>query len=354
MVAPVRRRVKSLSNKLHYLTWPLALGLLWWVLSLLPGEQLLQAITGLSLANWLIWIALNGLIILLLAARWQVLSRAMGAALSLGALLRVRQAGQLISFVTPGPQFGGEPLQVYWLWKRYGLPGYRALLAVGLDRFYELWVNFTILLLAIVALAATASSAGNDLFDWRLPAFVLLLLVGILVAAAWFLIKHPARIEAWIEKISRPWQGHPRLGTLAAQGPEQWTKLHNALQALIEGQRPALGLALLLSLLAWVGMIAEFWILLRFAGLEVDGAEFVLLFTVLRLAFLLPLPGGIGSVEAGLLLAFQALALPLSAAAALIALMRLRDVLVLILGALLLPGLSIPKSTASDSPATNA
>jgi uncharacterized protein (TIRG00374 family) len=354
MVAPVRRRVNSLSNRLHYLSWPLALGLLWWVLSLLPGEQLLQAITGLSMANWLIWITLNGLIILLLAARWQVLTRAMGAVTTLGALLRVRQAGQLISFVTPGPQFGGEPLQVYWLWKRYGLPGHGAFLAVGLDRFYELWINFAVLLLAILTLAATASSASASVFDWRLPALLLLLLVGILVAAAWFLIKHPSRVEAWIEKVSRPWQNHPRLGALVSQGPEQWTQLHSALQTLIERQRPALGLALILSLLGWAGMIIELWLLLGFAGLEVDAAEFVLLFTVLRLAFLLPLPGGLGSVEAGLLLAFQALALPLSAAAGLITLMRLRDVLVLILGALLLPGLSRPRSTTSNSPATNA
>ncbi len=332
--------MNSLRNKLHYLSWPLALGLLLWVLSLLPRQALLQAIAGLTVFQWLLWIGLNLLIILLLAARWQVLTRAMGAVTTLGSLIRVRQAGQLISFVTPGPQFGGEPLQVYWLWKRYGLPGHAAFLAVGLDRFYELWINFSILLLAIVALAATAAATDAALFDWRLPALILLVLVILLMAMAGFLLRHPARVEAWIQRVSRPWQSHPRLGPLARQWPEQWSKLHGSLQALISQRRAALGLALLLSLLGWAGMIVEFWLLLRFAGLEVNAGEFVLLFTVLRLAFLLPLPGGIGTVEAGLLLAFQALALPLSAAAGLIALMRLRDVLVLIAGALMLPGLS--------------
>jgi glycosyltransferase 2 family protein len=72
---------------------------------------------------------------------------------------------------------------------------------------------------------------------------------------------------------------------------------------------------------------------------------------VVRLAFLLPLPGGIGSVEAGLFWAFQALALPLPAAAALIVLMRLRDVIILLTGAALLPGLQSTNnhSTAKES-----
>ena len=87
-------------------------------------------------------------------------------------------------------------------------------------------------------------------------------------------------------------------------------------------------------------MIAEFWLLLRLVGLDFDLTTFMVLFTAVRLAFLLPLPGGIGSVEAGLFWAFSALALPLPAAAGLIALMRLRDVLVLLFGALMLPGLS--------------
>ena len=86
-------------------------------------------------------------------------------------------------------------------------------------------------------------------------------------------------------------------------------------------------------------MIAEFWLLLSFVDVPLDLATFIFLFTVVRLAFLLPLPGGVGSVEAGLFWAFQALALPLSAAAGLILLMRLRDVVLLAAGAMTLPGL---------------
>ncbi len=52
----------------------------------------------------------------------------------------------------------------------------------------------------------------------------------------------------------------------------------------------------------------------------------------MRLAFLLPLPGGIGTLEASLFWVFQTLDLPLSAVMSVIALMRLRDVLTLLVG----------------------
>ena len=62
--------------------------------------------------------------------------------------------------------------------------------------------------------------------------------------------------------------------------------------------------------------------------------------TVVRLAFLLPLPGGIGSLEAALFWAYQSMEISLAIAAGLIVLMRLRDVLVLLSGAMVLPALN--------------
>ncbi len=331
--------MRTMQRYLPALTWAMALALFAWALSKLPLAALWQAVATLQVRQWLLWLGLNLLIIALLVGRWLILTRAMGLPLGFGQLLRLRQAGQFISFVTPGPQFGGEPLQVYWLWHRYRTPGHSALLAVGLDRFYELWINFAILLLAVMGLANTASRLA---LDWQGIAAVLLLLALMLPALAWLLLRHPQRLQAWVERLTRPWQSHPRLRQLHTH----FSELHAALQTLTRTRRGPLAAAIVVSLLAWVGMIGEFWLLLRFAGLDLEPGNFMLLFTVLRLSFLLPLPGGMGSMEAGMLWAFQALALPLSTAAGLIALMRLRDVLVLVLSALLLPGLTSGESSA--------
>jgi uncharacterized protein (TIRG00374 family) len=275
---------------------------------------------------------------MLLTGRWLVLTRAMALSCKLLQLLRVRQAGGVISFVTPGPQFGGEPFQVYWLWQRYKLPGHAAFLALGLDRFYELWINFAVLLLAVLVLV---SSASVTFVDWYMIAAVLSALIMLMGWFGWFMLRQPLRIRTWIKRLTSRWHDHDRLRSIDTH----WSQLNESLQLIIANQRLALGFAFGLSLLGWAGMIAEFWLLLYFVDVPVDLTSFVFLFTVVRLAFLLPLPGGIGSVEAALFWAFQALALPLSAAAGLIVLMRLRDVVILLAGAAALPGLlsSLPE-----------
>jgi len=325
--------VRWLEIKTLRIAWIVALGLAAWILSQLPLEAVLQSVAGLGLEQWLLWIVVNLLIIALLVARWLALIRAMDLEVSFSQLLLVRQAGQLISFVTPGPQFGGEPLQVYWLWKRHKLPGHSAFLSVGMDRFFELWINFAALLMAVLLLALTVST---ELVDWGAIALILSGLVLLLAFVVWFIIRQPERMRSGIERLTRPWKNHPRLGQLHTQ----WPRMHESLQAVIKEKRPALGQALVLSLLGWVAMISEFWLLLRLVDVDFDLSSFVFLLVVTRLAFLLPLPGGIGSLEAGIFWAFSVLALPLPAATGLIALMRLRDFVVLLAGALMLPELS--------------
>jgi len=327
-------------NAIRYLTWLVALGLAAWIVSRLPFTELVPTITGLRFPDWLAWITLNLLIIALFTGRWLVLTQALAAPCRFLQLLRVRQAGQVISLVTPGPQFGGEPLQVLWLWRRYSVSVPTAFLAVGLDRFYELWINFAVLLLAVLTLLASRSMV---FVDWHVITFVLLGLMLLTGLFGWLVLRQPLRIRNWLKRLTNRWQHHERVRNLDAH----ICQLNEALQQLISAQRPALGVALGLSLMGWAGMIAEFWLILSFVDVPLDLATFVFLFTVVRLAFLLPLPGGIGSVEAGLFWAFQALALPLPAAAGLILLMRLRDVVILVAGAAALPGLQLPLHEAA-------
>ena len=166
---------------MRYMAWLAALGLAVWILSKLPFTNLLQTVTNLQFSQWLGWIALNLFVIALLVGRWLVLTRAMALPCRFLQLLRVRQAGQVISFVTPGPQFGGEPLQVYWLWRRYSVPGHAAFLTVGFDRFYELWINIAVLLLAVLTLL---TSRSVDFVDWHIIAFVLVGFIALVCIAA--------------------------------------------------------------------------------------------------------------------------------------------------------------------------
>jgi uncharacterized protein (TIRG00374 family) len=315
----------SRPKTLPALLWLAALILVGSVLSQLPFAAIAQTIGTVSLPQWLIWIGLNFGIMLLATQRWQVLSKLLKLPVKFSELLMIRQAGQTVSFITPGPQFGGEPLQIRWLCKHRQLPMHSAALALGLDRFYELWVNFGMLALGVLLLLA---SPAGDASNWQEILAILTTILLTLSLLGGLILIQPEPALAWLKPLTRQWRQHPRLQNIGTHRQ----RLGSDLKRAVAGQKPALLAALMLSLCGWVGLIGELWLLLSIFDLTLDASAFLVILVAMRLAFLLPLPGGIGTLEAALFWAFQYLSLPAEAAIGLIALMRLRDTLVLMLG----------------------
>lgn len=302
-----------------YLLWSLALALTGWTLSQLPLGSIAQRISALNASQWLLWFAVNALLLSLGTQRWHGLIRMLNAKLTFANLLCIRQAGQAVSFITPGPQFGGEPLQILWLC-RAGVPLEKALLSLGLDRFYELAINFSVLiigLLLLVILPGTPLSGIyqiSNIFSFAIGAFTLLVVCALAAGAVrWSSVK---------------WGSHSRV----RQFKQTWQSLAGDLRLAWQTQKLALINALILSLISWVVLIAELALVLNFMGVSFDPIGLVLILVAMRLALLLPIPGGVGTIEAAIFWSFQSLGLPASAALGVIALMRLRDAIVLLLG----------------------
>lgn len=304
--------------------WLLAFLLAGWTLARLPLQDIAASLAIPTAGQWLGWIVLNLLIIGVFARRWQVLTTMLGIPVGFGRLLQIRQAGQTVSFLTPGPQFGGEPLQIWWLYQRCALPVHKAVLALGLDRFMELWINFAVLLLGVLVLVP----AGVTMAEAPQILLILLLVLTALTLASWLVLRQPRWLGEKLEHLALRWQQHPRLHQLRGH----WQLLRSDLQQSVSNQKPALASAFMLSLLGWALLFGEFALLLGFFDLALDLQGFLLIIVALRLAFLLPLPGAIGALEAAILWSFELLQLPVSAALGVIALMRLRDAVVLLAG----------------------
>lgn len=307
------------AKAVRYLLWSLALALTGWTLSQLPLGNIAENISALSASQWLVWFAVNALLLGLGTQRWYGLIRMLNAKLNFVNLLFIRQAGQAVSFITPGPQFGGEPLQILWL-SRVGVPLEKALLSLGLDRFYELAINFSVLiigLLLLVILPNTPLSGAYHLLNlssFAMGAFALFAVCVLVVGATrWSVAK---------------WGAHPRV----LKFKQTWQSLSGDLCRAWQTQKLALINALLLSLISWAVLIAELALVLDFVGVSFDPVGLVLILVAMRLALLLPIPGGVGTLEAAVFWSFQSLGLPASAALGVIALMRLRDAVVLLFG----------------------
>ncbi|MCA9973722.1 MAG: flippase-like domain-containing protein, partial [Anaerolineales bacterium] len=90
--------------------------------------------------------------------------------------------------------------------------------------------------------------------------------------------------------------------------------------------------ALAVSALSWLLMVLEFWLMLRFLGLPLTPVQAVAVLTAARIAFLLPAPGGLGTLEASQVLALTWLGMSPAAGVAASLLIRARDVSLGLLG----------------------
>jgi uncharacterized protein (TIRG00374 family) len=316
---------------LTVILWLAALTLAGWTLRQLPLTDIGNSLRGLSPLQWMLWVVLNGVVMALSTARWQGFVRMLGDRLALWPLLLNRMAGQTVSFLTPGPQFGGEPLQIYWLCRQHAVPVHRAVLALSLDRFFELWVNFAVLLGGVSLLLLTQLVPSQD---WRNTLLLLGLLVLALPLAGVLVLRQPGWVVARLGRVATRWEQHPRLQEFSSKVGNHWQALREDLQRTVREERPVLLMGLLLSVLGWAFILGELRALLWFLNVPVATGDFVLLFVGIRLAMLLPLPGGIGTIEAAVLWTFALLDLSTGDALGLIALMRLRDATILVFGLL--------------------
>ncbi len=280
--------------------WGLIGGVLWWALRGVPYPDIAQTLGRLSAAQIVVILVANSMVVAVFTGRWWVILRAEGEPVSFPALVAYRLAGFGISYFTPGTQFGGEPLQASLVHRRQSVSGPAAAASVALDRAIDLLGNATFLLFGVVvSLRLRLVPASAEITLTALAAGLLAVPLVFLVAA---------------------WRGLMPATELLRRLPERlgaWSRLARVKTAveLIEAQivefcarRPRdLILAMGFSLASWLATLAELALMLRFLDLRLTPLETVGVLTASRLAFLVPVPGGLGALEASQILALTAL-----------------------------------------------
>lgn len=295
------------------LRWTLGAALVACVLGLSDWRAIMGTLRTMPLSELGVWCALNVLVLALLGARWQVLLDGFGAIAPLGRLTLHRLAGFGVSFLTPGPQFGGEPLQVLLLTRREAISRSAALGSVALDKMLDLAASFAFLVLGAVILSEQ-SIVGLDHQTWlRAAPFVPMgLMVVYLIALA--LGARP--LTAMLAGARSPRLAPIRSTVASAE---------QRAAALFRERPGIMGKAILVTTGSWVVQIGEFWWMLRLLGAEATPALAISLLMLVRLAFLLPLPGGLGAVEAALVVGAPALGMPGHVGMAAALMIRARD-----------------------------
>lgn len=144
--------------------WLLVLAvLLYLALRNAPLGEIWEALKGLRLWQIGVILLVNAFVICLMTARWWIIVRAENPALPFLPLVGYRLSVFGLSYFTPGPQVGGEPLQVLYLQRNHGLSFARATSAVIMDKLLEFLVNFILIGVGAWAIVRAGLVSGSGI-----------------------------------------------------------------------------------------------------------------------------------------------------------------------------------------------
>jgi uncharacterized protein (TIRG00374 family) len=261
-------------------------------------------------------VALNIGIVLMFSGRWWMILSAQGYRIPYLSLAGYRLVAFGISYFTLGTQFGGEPYQIHSIHKHHNIPAAVSLASVTLDKLLELLINFAFLVIGVGVILI----AG--FFGKAATTQVLLLATGLLALPAGYLLilQTGSFPMTWVARhVLVRWSTLKEISQLIA-GAEQQVVYFCRRQPI------ALLRAIALSMLVWAAMVLEFWLMLHFLGLQFELSQVIGALTAARLAFLLPVPAGLGALEASQVIAMQAFGVHPALGISISLLIRARDI----------------------------
>ena len=309
-----RRRV------IQVLFWILIPLIVWWSLRDVSLSEIFNNVRQIGFQAIFLLLAINVFIFILISLRWWLILRAQGLRISLISVVGFRLAGFGITYFTPGPQFGGEPLQVYLLKDKEGIPLPTGATSVAVDKLLELLANFSFLAIGVFMLLISGvfQTKGSDLI-------ILVPVLFLFIPAVYLLIlwagRHP--LSTIFGEIGTLIPESKKFQSMVTVLKETEAMLSEFCQQNVK----ALFFGMLLSVVIWGLMVFEFGLMLGFLGVSFSLVKVLIALTAARIAFLLPFPAGLGALEAGQVMAMGLIGVNPAVGISLSLMIRARDIL---------------------------
>jgi hypothetical protein len=280
-----------------------------------PLTEIFQTLKQLRIWQVAILLLVNVLIYALITLRWWIIVRAESKSLPYLPLVAVRLAVFGVSYFTLGPQVGGEPLQVLYLQRKYGITYTRATASVLMDKLLEFLANFFLLavgLTSVLQAGIISTNGGSSLLS----------LSGLIILCVWppihiiLMMRGIYPVSIVLRKITH--NKFARFVFASERMAGNFCRRH--LGSLLS--------AIMVSILAAVGMVSEFFFITKFLHIELSISQTIAAWTAGWLAFLVPLPGGLGALEASQVFALGAFGISAASAISVTFLIRGRDLLI--------------------------
>jgi len=302
--------------------YSLLIVLLYFSLRKAPLVDIWGMLRNLKVWQILILLLLNSFIYSFITLRWWLIVRAEKKEVPFFPLIVTRVAAFGVSYFTPGPQVGGEPLQVLYLQRNCGMTYVRAASTVVMDKLLEFLAGFVLLGFGLAAVfqSGIIFAGGNGSLA-VLGGLILLMLLPPVHIILLYRGTYP------VSSLMRKFSNNKFVRFFAASERMAGAFCRRHLGTLV--------LAVFVSLLAAFGMVIEFFFITRFLGIDLSLRQTIVAWTAGWLSFLLPLPGGLGALEASQVFSLGAFGIPAVSAIGVTLIIRARDLLIGGLGLLI-------------------
>jgi len=237
---------------------------------------------------------------LMLTWRWHAVLESRGYSVGFWSLNNYRLGGAAVSFLTPTAKMGGEPVRALLLNKKEDLDLESSLSTVVIDKTIELSLSGLFFIVGLIAALITYSFSAS-----LRNTFVGIIIVLVLLIGGFFIrVFNGKNFFAW----GFDWLQLNRFDCLK----QPLEKLHEFEQLVVtfyHEDRKGLLYTVLISMLSWIGMFFEYYFVGQIVGVSLSPLQVFFVFTLVGLAYMIPVPMAVGTLEAGQVSLFSVIGL---------------------------------------------
>jgi uncharacterized protein (TIRG00374 family) len=302
---------------------------LWYIFTKIPIVHVFESLKkNVSWQLLLIYILIQIAIFTVLTYRWKIVLASQGITkVSLFKLNNYKLVGYAVSYITPLAKVGGEPVRAGLLSTREKVPFKKSLSSIVIDKTLELTTSAMFFVVGGIYILMRFAVASQLKFVIIVVSVFFVLLFGLfnyrMLRGKSFFHKTFEVLGIWKIKKMKKFS----------------KKLFDFEQLVIKfyhEDRKYFFYTILISLISWILMFFEYMIVGKMVGAAFTPVQIFLVFSFVGVAYLVPIPMALGTLEAGQISVFGLINISAAAGVALSLIIRMKDIFISIIGLILL------------------
>ena len=260
-------------------------------------KEVFSAFELLSFYKYLCIFGFYFLIYLITLARWGTILGSMGYHIIFAKLLSFRLSEWSMGYITPFSRLGGEPLLAYLFKKECKIPYRKGIAVIILNKIMDF---ASALMLAIIGVLLFLFSYSAYLSQKM--GFAILFTVLMLSALVYLFFIKIAKKEGFFSRITVYFKK-----IFHSDIHNSILMVEKELHDFFKKHKKKVIMTMCISVIIQLLTIVNYKILALFLGINLSFVQLLMIFALVTVAFLVPTPGSLGSLEGAMALAFYAL-----------------------------------------------